>query len=440
DTFNDNNDEYYNDKCFLTSLLQSSDERLSFESRNGKSEVWSRFERILFNHLETSYVKCKQCDAIQKQTSNTGTTPLLRHNCNAKRRLTDCHSRGANNSNTFNAILRSKKCLTVEDKIRVENQTLKHLIKKCLDVIDKCLCVKRSVIFEKKQINVLIKGYNEWLFESQELDQLDDNKEEFENMFDNCFDSGLKLRTNECEDQLDFDEDYNQTNESKHKRLLISRRMKANSSIAASKLVMKKYYRQKSVIASEPMICDWPECGKQFRNSHNFQQHRNKHMGIHKYGCDWPGCEETFAKKVNYEMHMSLHTNEKKFKCDFPDCHYESCRNNLLQRHMKVHTGEKPFKCDWPGCEFRTSNKNGLRHHNYRHTGEKPWKCDWVSSDGNPCNWSFRQSTHLKAHRLKHTGERPYRCEWPNGICERKFASRQAMRFHSEKSHNYIVP
>ncbi|CAG2174794.1 unnamed protein product, partial [Oppiella nova] len=281
-------------------------------------------------------------------------------------------------------------CSTVEDKIRVENQTLKHLIKKCLDTIDKCLCIDKSIIAEKQDINVLINGYNEWLFDNQDLDELDTKKEDYEDMFDHCFDAVMDLQSD------GDDEEYNPLNDSKPKRLSISRGIRPqNSSILASNWVKKKYRKHKTVTAGVITVCDWPECGKQFRNSYNFQQHRNKHLGVNKYQCDWPGCEETFAKKVNYDMHTSLHTNEKKFKCHFLGCHYETCRNNL---------------------------------------------CKWVGSDGNACNWAFRQSTHLKAHMLKHTGERPYRCEWPNGQCDRSFASRQAMRFHSQKSHNFIIP
>ncbi|XP_054165598.1 zinc finger protein 510-like [Oppia nitens] len=436
--------EIYNDKQYLIELIKTSDERLSFEPKTGKSQVWTRFERIVFNQKATLYVKCMFCNDILKNTQNTGTASLLKHKCRSDDNTTGVRHRRSKKKTpkiNFKDFLLSKKCKTIEDKIRIENQTLQLIIKKCLEVMDRCLCVDNSITIDKKRINVLLNAYNEWLSDNQDLDDLGDNinGNNFIDLFDNCLIDEPFRGINDIELSLD-DPDYSPQLVSKSSTVFRTKQIKTkiqSSSVIASNLVKRKYQRNNTSVTIK---CDWPECEQVFNNSYHLNLHRNKHLGIFKYKCCWPGCEESFPKKIKYEVHMSLHTNEKQYKCNFNGCQYETCRKALLQRHYFIHTGEKPFKCDWPGCEFRTSSKNGLRHHNYRHTGEKPWKCKWVNNDGTKCEWSFRQKTHLKAHMLKHTGDRPYQCEWPHGNCERRFASRQAMRFHSEKFHNYIIP
>ncbi len=67
------------DRNFLIDLVKCSDNRLSFSPESRKSDVWNHFERIHFDDCETNYVKCKNCDDIQKHSTGYGTGGLLKH-------------------------------------------------------------------------------------------------------------------------------------------------------------------------------------------------------------------------------------------------------------------------------------------------------------------------------------------------------------------------
>lgn len=69
--------ESYNDKNYLLSLIHSNDNRLRFEPQFGKSEVWNRFDRVLFNNIETVYVKCRFCKDIHKHNRFLGNFQFL---------------------------------------------------------------------------------------------------------------------------------------------------------------------------------------------------------------------------------------------------------------------------------------------------------------------------------------------------------------------------
>ena len=385
--FDDSNEQIYNNKQFLQSLMDSNDERLTFEPQIGKSEVWNRFERVLFENKETLYVTCKSCHDLHKQTRFLGTTSLLRHQCQNRRSIVRRFRQKRNKSEkkmSLRHVMQRRKCQTMDEKIRVENKTLKTIIKKCLEMIEKCLCINKTIVLEKKQINVLINGYNDWLIENQDFEDPEEFTEDFEDIFgdQNILDEKSVERL-KSGDFSDSDSDYNPSKDQKQKSKFTQRLNTKSSLVLASDLVKKKYIKSKN---KGLYHCDYAECGRSFNNSYNLMQHRNKHNPS-KYKCDWyiyiyisplymtminslfhvlrPGCDERFQKKVQYEVHMSCHTNEKNFKCDFEGCHYETCHslrshslslfvNKLinylffrLKRHKKFHSTEKPFKCDW---------------------------------------------------------------------------------------------
>ena len=272
-------EHYYNDKQFLQSLIDSGDNRLSFEPQVGKSEVWNRFERVLFNDNETLYVKCKACNDLHKQTRFLGTTSLLRHRCQNQRTV-DRNLRKKRRNPKKKIILKNvnneSKCQTIEEKIRIENKTLKTIIKKCLEMIEKCLCIKSNIVNEKKHINVLINKYNEWLLRNQELEESEDNSQ-LTDIFDN------QMGSEEFILGIEDNSDYESTNQMKNKSNINKSVNKKNSLVFASDLVKKKYIKSKTK-GSFP--CDYPECGRTFNNSYNLMQHRNKH-NPNKYRCDW---------------------------------------------------------------------------------------------------------------------------------------------------------
>ena len=271
--------ERHNDKQFLLSLIESDDQRLSFEPQVGKSEVWTRFERIVFDNKETLYVKCKTCNDIQKQTRFLGTTSLLRHRCQ-KRRSHSKQAKTHQKESLLQKVIQKQKCESFEEKVRVENKTLKTIIKKCLEMIEKCLCIKRTIVSEKKQINFLINCYNEWLFENQEFEEIEENNE-FEDTSDHKLVEEESDGDEDYDQELNLDSDFELKEETKRK--IANKKVKSNS-ITASNSVKKKYMKKRVISV---FLCDYPECGRTFNNSYNLLQHRNKHSSTNKYRCDW---------------------------------------------------------------------------------------------------------------------------------------------------------
>ncbi len=63
-------------------------------------------------------------------------------------------------------------------------------------------------------------------------------------------------------------------------------------------------------------VCEWPGCGKSFKNNHNLKGHKVIHSKTKKFKCQWSGCEEAFIRKEQLNVHISYtHTNDKRFKC-----------------------------------------------------------------------------------------------------------------------------
>lgn len=192
-------------------------------------------------------------------------------------------------------MLNNKKCETIDEKIRIENKTLKTIIKNCLEVIEKCMCINRSIVLDKKHINVLINGYNEWLSQNQDLGDFDDNKDIFDDIFEDNYNFNEELIVNteelieDLEEDSNQDLDYNPMNKQKPKSLFMSRDLKSvNNLIIASNLVKKKYKKHKTV-SNYKFICDYPECDRQFKSSYNLKQHHDKHANVSRYKCLWPG-------------------------------------------------------------------------------------------------------------------------------------------------------
>ncbi|CAG2120325.1 unnamed protein product [Medioppia subpectinata] len=146
----------------------------------------------------------------------------------------------------------------------------------------------------------------------------------------------------------------------------------------------------------------------------------------HTFACVWPQCHKQFKAKVDMKTHLWRHTGDKQYVCEWPGCGKRFPIKRNLTRHRETHEGTKAFACDWPGCDYKSWYPQGVRAHKKRHTDERPYKC-------RHCEWTFRQSHHLKAHTLKHTGEKPFGCEHEG--CVQRFQSRQAMKFHFERTH-----
>lgn len=57
----------FEDKSFIIDLVNKMDDKLKFVSKEGKSEVWNRYQRIFYMNIETNFVKCIFCNDIKTQ-------------------------------------------------------------------------------------------------------------------------------------------------------------------------------------------------------------------------------------------------------------------------------------------------------------------------------------------------------------------------------------
>ena len=154
-----------NDKTLIKEMIKNNDKRITFVKEMKKSEVWNRFERIFIDDFETLYVKCKYCECVQKHTLSGGTQGLRKHRCpsllgndTTLTLLTEVKSVPINCD-----IIEENTIIDKKDWIKhltEENNTLKEMVEKCLNIIDNCLCVNKYSSKQRKEVNLLVNKYN----------------------------------------------------------------------------------------------------------------------------------------------------------------------------------------------------------------------------------------------------------------------------------------
>ena len=183
-------------------------------------------------------------------------------------------------------------------------------------------------------------------------------------------------------------------------------------------LIPDKEVIKKANNSERPYVCDWPDCGKAFRQADHYKLHRKRHTGQRDYPCDWPGCDAKFYTTYLFKVHRRIHTGERPLNCEWPGCTCSFKQKWALVAHKRTHTGEKPYACLYPSCGYRCNQSCTLISHNRKHTGEKPYKCPFQGCDKHFATlagvWAHKKAHQRKefvASKQKPTKTRPKRYE-----------------------------
>ncbi len=136
--------------------------------------------------------------------------------------------------------------------------------------------------------------------------------------------------------------------------------------------------RQKANRSEMKVMCDYPNCGKRFRDTYELKSHIWRHTGKKLFRCDWPGCQKEVSSKCYLKKHQLSHLDSKPYNCLFDNCCQMFATNDELSQHfVDEHNGQKPFPCDWPECGHQFTNKANLKQHfNWSHSNIS-FQCVW---------------------------------------------------------------
>ncbi|XP_054834592.1 zinc finger protein 85-like [Eublepharis macularius] len=157
------------------------------------------------------------------------------------------------------------------------------------------------------------------------------------------------------------------------------------------------------------------DCGKIFRDSRCFANHRSMHIK-EEPSENADGQEAVEERAIDQQEN---HLKEKPYKCCTCGKTYATQYN--LNRHQHVHTDNKPYKCTVCGKTF--TYRYTLVHHEATHPEGKvcQHKCSY-------CGKGFTTKTSLSRHLQLHQMGRPYQCD----ICGKAFAYRYSLTHHQE--------
>jgi hypothetical protein len=256
-----------------------------------------------------------------------------------------------NKKKIINEINNDLNCI---QRLHEENEKIREIVKKCLNLINLCQCFDTNFLSERKQINLLINNFNNGLFsDGFELlvinKKFDNNKRSISNKSKCCqtFDEiNYNLLTHESSDELKSNSEDTELKTSKKsslktgintKKKTVKKSLKLKPSKLESKLginlnqtktnlrqnnvknpkILRKKLRKNDNQLNESKVdfwCDWTNCGKVFKSKQNLKIHKDIHLEVKNYRCDWPGCDEAFLRKKQLDSHISGHTNDKRFK------------------------------------------------------------------------------------------------------------------------------
>ena len=137
-------------------------------------------------------------------------------------------------------------------------------------------------------------------------------------------------------------------------------------------MFMLKSHKKSHIKIANPNCyykCEVEGCDKKFINKHTLKNHSKTHLPAN-LRCDWPGCTYITTTTKNLAKHMFVHQdyNERKYVCDWPECgkrFKEKCR---MDEHYRQHTNERRYACTFPGCSYRCVIKGNLTKHIAKHS------------------------------------------------------------------------
>ena len=123
----------------------------------------------------------------------------------------------------------------------------------------------------------------------------------------------------------------------------------------------KLFFRDEELFLS----CEWNQCGQEFREWEEFQQHVEEHLaeiteGVYQnYACLWTGCgfEENDMREM--ARHLHFHSYHTKLKCHGKNILYSDHGNSTMNWSdiktpctllPKTLPRLKRYRCKWLGC------------------------------------------------------------------------------------------
>ncbi|ESO96809.1 hypothetical protein LOTGIDRAFT_115282, partial [Lottia gigantea] len=171
----------------------------------------------------------------------------------------------------------------------------------------------------------------------------------------------------------------------------------------------RTFIGSKRLSAVDLYVC---ECGKSFRTSSGFADHKRTHEGNFRYFC--PICTKGYNNKQQFIGHMNKHSNNKPFTCDWCGKSF-TLKHNLSENFIQ--TQIETFECDVCGKIMTTVQ--GMKNHKRQHDGHFRYRCTI-------CNKGMNHRHHYEGHMHTHQNSKPHKCD----LCGKSFAFSTALKRH----------
>ena len=87
----------------------------------------------------------------------------------------------------------------------------------------------------------------------------------------------------------------------------------------------------------EDYPCQYEGCSRTYKSKFSLKRHYLSHQGIRNHRC--PYCNKGFALAQYLREHIHIHTGEKPFVCNYPGCGKQFRQAGKLSIHKKEHSG-----------------------------------------------------------------------------------------------------